>query len=48
LQFTKDELNYWEQKAAELRDNNVKIDDSYYLDIKENLLIDAIVIISQT
>jgi beta-lactamase regulating signal transducer with metallopeptidase domain len=42
LQFTKDELNYWEQKAAELRDNNVKIDDSYYLDIKENLLIDAI------
>jgi hypothetical protein len=42
LQLTKDEMNHWEQKAAELKDNNIKIDDGYYSEIKDNLLIDAI------
>ncbi|NLC68889.1 MAG: hypothetical protein GX754_08975 [Clostridiaceae bacterium] len=42
LQLTEYEMNHWEQKAAELKDNNIKIDDGYYSEIKDNLLIDAI------
>jgi hypothetical protein len=39
LQFTEDEQSRWEQKLSELKNSNIEIDENYYTDIKDNLII---------
>lgn len=42
LQFTENEQSRWEQKIAEFKNSNIKIDENYYITIKDNLIISPI------